>query len=285
MNLFLEDKLVLMKEIGFMLVEIHGQHDKSGLLDSSTHLDVLDSWAGIKDSVSEIRLSSNNLKKISKELESSIVNLERMRNEKANIEQNLAEIDNLNLAEGEEDRLLEKRNFLSSMEKISSSINQVNNNLLGSDEYGSVKDRIESAKKTLMSIYKLAGERLNNLKNALDRASIEMSEVEVELKNSNSMLSYDSNDLEKVESRIYELRKIYRKHFLNNHDDLKDFKQKLKKKLKSIEENSNLIEELSHTKEQFEKDYITKAKNISKMRNKAALELSNAINKELPYLK
>jgi len=274
-----------MKEIGFMLVEIHGQHDKSGLLDSSTHLDVLDSWAGIKDSVSEIRLSSNNLKKISKELESSIVNLERMRNEKANIEQNLAEIDNLNLAEGEEDRLLEKRNFLSSMEKISSSINQVNNNLLGSDEYGSVKDRIESAKKTLMSIYKLAGERLNNLKIALDRASIEMSEVEVELKNSNSMLSYDSNDLEKVESRIYELRKIYRKHFLNNHDDLKDFKQKLKKKLKSIEENSNLIEELSHTKEQFEKDYITKAKNISKMRNKAALELSNAINKELPYLK
>ena len=55
---FLNDQIIslnLMKELGYMLVEIHGQNDKFGLLDDSTHLDVLDSWAGLKNREGKVK--------------------------------------------------------------------------------------------------------------------------------------------------------------------------------------------------------------------------------------
>jgi len=285
---YLNDQIIslnFMKEIGLMLVEIHGHNSKQGLMDNSTHIGVLDSWAGLKKYVNEVSKTYLSFIEATRILDQTKLELEKLKREKESIEADLEEINILNIQDNEELELLEKRKFMVSSEKISSALNEVNLSLLGDEESKSIKDRIESAKQSLSNVTSITGDRLINLSNALNRVSIEISEVETEIKNSESLLSFNINELEEVESRIFALRQLTKKHVVGKIEELKDIKSSLEDKLSKIYENSDQISNLSKNKSISEKDFKIKVKNLSIKRNQAAIILGKAINNEFPALK
>ena len=285
---FLNDQIIslnLMKELGYMLVEIHGQNDKFGLLDDSTHLDVLDSWAGLKNRVGKVKKSFINLKDAIESLDKKIIYLKNLNDSKEIIEQDLKEINAVNIQVGEEDNLLEKKNILANSEKISTSIKQIMSNIEGQENQDSIRDRIELAKKYLLNIYHITGDNLLELKNALDRASIEINEVEVEIKKSHSLFNFNPDEQEMVENRLYLIKQLFRKHSLNNSKELEKLKEELSKKISLINKNSENIKSLSDKKKSCEEDYKNKVKELSIIRNKVAKDLDRAINFEFSPLK
>ena len=285
---YLNDQIIslnFMKEIGLMLVEIHGHNSKQGLMDNSTHIGVLDSWAGLKKYVNEVSKTYLSFIEATRILDQTKLELEKLKREKESIEADLEEINILNIQDNEELELLEKRKFMVSSEKISSALNEVNLSLLGDEESKSIKDRIESAKQSLSNVTSITGDRLINLSNALNRVSIEISEVETEIKNSESLLSFNINELEEVESRIFALRQLTKKHVVGKIEELKGIKSSLEDKLSKIYENSDQISNLSKNKSISEKDFKIKVKNLSIKRNQAAIILGKAINNEFPALK
>jgi len=285
---YLNDQIISlnsMKKIGLMLVEIHGQNSKQGLLDNSTHVGVLDTWAGLKEYVDEVSKAYLSFIEATRVLDQTKLELENLKREKESIESDLEEINILNIQDNEELELIEKRKFMFNSEKISSALNKINLNLLGDEESKSIKDRIESAKQSLSDVTSITGDRLINLGNALNRVSIEIAEVETEIKNSESFLNFNINDLEEIESRIFALRQLARKHAVSKIEELKDIKCNLEDKLSKIYENSDQISNLSKNKSISEKDFKVKVKNLSVKRNQAAIILGKAINNEFPALK
>ena len=285
---YLNDQVIslnFMKEIGLMLVEIHGQNSKQGLLDNSTHIRILDTWAGLKKYANEVSKAYFSFMETTRALDQTKLELEKLKREKESIESDLEEINILNIQDNEELELIEKRKFMVNSEKISSALNEVNLSLLGDEESKSIKDRIDLAKQSLSDVSSITGDRLINLGNALNRASIEISEVEAEIKNSESLLNFNINELEEIESRLFALRQLAKKHAVGKIEELKDIKSSLEDKLSKIYENSDQISNLSKNRHISEKNFKIKVKNLSVKRNKAAIILGKAINNEFPALK
>ena len=66
---FVNDNLVtanFLKELGLILVEIHGQNEKIGLLDPSNHIKILDRYSNSDKKLLEVYKSFSNYKKLRK---------------------------------------------------------------------------------------------------------------------------------------------------------------------------------------------------------------------------
>ena len=108
---FVNDNLVtanFLKEIGLILVEIHGQNEKIGLLDPSNHIKILDRYSNSDKKLLEVYKSFSNYKKLRKIL----YELENLESNKTNqlqeIQNDLNLLENLNLKEGEYENLIKK---------------------------------------------------------------------------------------------------------------------------------------------------------------------------------
>ena len=101
---FVNDNLVtanFLKELGLILVEIHGQNEKIGLLDPSNHIKILDRYSNSDEKLSEVNNSFNNYKKLNKILY-ELENLESNKiNQLKEIQNDLNLLENLNLKPGD----------------------------------------------------------------------------------------------------------------------------------------------------------------------------------------
>ena len=111
---FLNDQPVsiqLLKEIGGQLLEIHGQHDGRGLLDVSTHRDLLDEFAGLKSDVARVTETYETLAAARAALEEARGSIEAARSQADYYRHVLEELEKLDPQEGEDQELAEKRSF------------------------------------------------------------------------------------------------------------------------------------------------------------------------------
>ena len=127
---FVNDNLVtanFLKELGLILVEIHGQNEKIGLLDASNHIKILDRFSNSDKKLLEVHKSFSNYKKLRKILY-DLENLERNKaSQLQEIQNDLNLLENLDLKEGEYHDLIKKRNLMAQHEKIFTAINNINN--------------------------------------------------------------------------------------------------------------------------------------------------------------
>ena len=94
-----------------MLVEIHGQNEKIGLLDPVNHLKILDRFGGNNMILSQVKKSFNNYKKLN-DIYKELLNIESSKKNHVEVlENNINLIKNLNLEKGEYTSILKKRNL------------------------------------------------------------------------------------------------------------------------------------------------------------------------------
>ena len=95
---FINDNIVslnILKNISNKLFEIHSQFSEQGLLDSTTHINILDEYGDYFEAKDITKKEWQKLKKIKKEFEDKKDQLDRIINEKEKIEYDLNEIKNL----------------------------------------------------------------------------------------------------------------------------------------------------------------------------------------------
>ena len=118
-----------LKQIGDSLVEIHGQFANHTLLNQTTHLGTLDTFAQknipeykeLLNTVKSNYLQYNQTKKRLQELQET---LERSASERDFLEHNVAELQKLSPKVGEEEELSEKRNTMMNAEKNSAILDE-----------------------------------------------------------------------------------------------------------------------------------------------------------------
>jgi DNA repair protein RecN (Recombination protein N) len=129
-----------------------------------------------------------------------------------------------------------------------------------------------------------SGGRLSPIVSGLDRASAELREALSELRDLGAEIEGDGAPLEEIESRLFALKALARKHGVAE-DDLPRLRDDLARQLSLIEDRGGLEQRLAAAAEAAKKAYAAAAETLSKARAKSAKALDKAVKAELPPLK
>ena len=261
----------LLKQIGDMLVEIHGQFETHGLLDSKTHRAMLDEYAGLDDTLPKLWKEWRANEKALKEAQDNIA---KMRAEEEYLRQALEDLDALSPKQGEEEELATLRTRLMSREKIIESLS-------GADE------GITEADSVIGQTYRLlerAGDEVAPILEALDRASAEMQEAAAQLQSLSADLEHCEYSLEEIDDRLHAIRAQARKHHCEA-DDLPQKREEIAAQLNMVEAEDDVVAGLMKAVEKCRDAYIRQAETVHEKRLTAAATLDELVSKELPPLK
>ena len=284
---FLNDEAIslnFMKNISNFLIEVHGQNDQAGLLDSSNHINILDNWYDILTNSKIVSNYYNLFKDHTKKYNEYIQNLGEIENKKKHLREDLDELIKLDLKDNEIEELTNNRNYLMSIEKIRDSLNKINYFINGDADTKGIYENLSLAKKQISKVISLNTEKFKNLDEAIDRTIIEYKEVEIALDDCLYELDESTLSLEGIEKRITFIRQVSRKHNAEI-KDLNQIKMKLESDLSNLSNIKADLNKLEHENQGLKNKYINESKILSSLRSKASIKLSKSVNKEFPILK
>ena len=278
---FINDQPVgaaLLRELSGQLVELHGQHDDRGLVNPRGHRLLLDRFA--KADVAGVEAAWQDWRSARDALEAARAGIVQAAEDRDLLLAHLAELTALEPEVGEEESLAEARAMMQKGEKLTDDLDALRKLWAGSD---SALAALRSAGRRLDRIateHPLLAEALA----ALDRAVIEASEAEDKLERAAEALSHDPAQLDRIETRLFELRAAARKHQCQV-DDLPHKMREMRGLLDGIEGGEVELAALEAAATAAGAEYRAKAAALSVVRQAAALRLDTAVAGELAPLK
>ena len=274
----------ILKDISSRLIDIHGQHDTQAIFDESTHVKLLDRFAGEKC----VKLHSDYVKSLQefkdlvlriKEISSSPDYLERRRDY---LEFAVNEIEAAGFKDGEEEELHETKKKLTQNEVLFESLKNAGDLLNTENNYQSPVQSVNQASRELLK----ASQSDESLKDIAARAQALALDLDALASDIDKVLTdrnYDEGLKERTEQRIgllYELKAKYGATV----SDINKFAADSKAELDAIEKNKDILQELKKQRTIKEKELLDLAEKLSSERKEYAKKLEKAITKELSDL-
>jgi DNA repair protein RecN (Recombination protein N) len=268
----------LVRELGALLVEIHGQHDDRGLLNPRGHRALLDAFGRIDSGAAERAYRAWG------EAEAALArareDLETAARDREWLEHAVAELRKLAPEEGEEESLAGLRAGMQKGARLAEDIAAIGQLLDGSE------GGIALVRQAARRLDRIGGEHelLTAALEALDRALVEASEAEDRLAAAAAALAFDPARLEEAETRLFEIRAIARKHRVEA-DALPALAEQLAAKLDSLQAGEKSLAALERRVRDGRAAYEAEAAKLSELRAAAAARLDSAVAGELAPLK
>lgn len=278
---FVNDQSVgvaLLRELAPMLVELHGQHDDRGLVNPRGHRALLDRYA--RADVAGVEAAWRTWRSAEDALAAARARVDSAAAEQDLLLAHLAELTALAPVEGEEEELAQARADMQKGERLSGDLAELQHLFAGSD---SAMAGLRSAARRLDRIaseHPLLAEALD----ALDRAVIEAGEAEDRLERAAEALNHDPMALDRIETRLFDLRAAARKHGCTV-DELPARMAEMRAALDAIEGGEAEIGALEKAAHEAGLDYQARAETVSITRVEAAQRLDRAVAAELAPLK
>jgi len=268
----------LLRDVGALAVEIHGQHDDRGLLNPKGHRALLDAFGRID--ASEVTDLWTEVTRIEADLGEARAIAAAAERDREWLEHASGEIEKLAPEEGEETRLAEERAAMQAGLRAGESLSGLDE-LLGGSE-GALAQLRQAARRIERGAaeHPLLGEALASL----DRAVIEASEAEDRIVRASDALSFDPARLEQAEARLFDIRALARKHRVEP-DALAELGARMRGQLAAIDAGGERISDLDAALITAREAYANAAETLSHKRRDAASRLDAAVATELAPLK
>ena len=271
----------LLKEIGKYLVEIHGQFDNQGLLNPANHLSILDNFGGYKSLLDNCQTAYTAYKEATTKRISAENNIAKAKEDEDNLRHWINELEQLSPRIGEIEELQIRRQELMHAEKIIENLNYAYSALTQGKD---VSSSLRAAQNGIDKANSYVDGKYDEIYSALDRALIEITDVVEQIESASSDIALNSSEQESIDSRIFALKDIARKHGVSV-DDLVTTLENFKQQLSSIEMGEDGLNILRQDEQNKRINYIETANNLHKARVEAAQNLDTLVMKELPPLK
>ena len=269
----------LLKEIGEMLINIHGQHDNQILLDSEKHLQILDDFGGDDKLLSEYRDSFRELQQTARRL-GELKKLEQSRTERSiYLNGIIDDIGELELRSGEDEELEREYAAARDSEKTVIAIKNAVSALSGEEAAG---DMLVSAE-TEIAAFTEGSPELNTLYERLAAAEIELSDIASELERMADKVELDGQRLEYLGTRLNSIKKLKRK-YAEDCDGLIRLYDDACREIMQLEGSDSEIKALAAKREELLHKVTEQAKALYDHREKAAERFTRQVTSELEFL-
>lgn len=271
----------VLRSIGDVLAEIHGQFENQRLLNPAVHRGLLDAFGALQ---SELTSTGDAWAKW-RDKEAMVVEaeqaLEKARRDEEFLRHALGEIALLDPRPNEERELSEARAFMMNGEKFADAISSADGDLSSGKGVGAA---LQSAMRHLIQLADKAEGRFDAAIETLDRAASEVAEASAELTRLSIDLDLDPAGLERTEERLFALRALARKHGVQV-DGLARLHDDMAAQVSAIEDGGADIIRLKREAAEARQIYDKVADNLGEQRRTAARKLQKSITAELKPLK
>jgi len=271
----------LLRDLGTFLVEIHGQADDRGLLDTATHRQLLDSFGGCEDAANKVAAAFGELEYARQMADSVCRSAENAAADADYMRHTVDELSALAPQPGEEEKLASERALLMNATRIAEDLESGLQSLTGDQGAESL---LATAAKRVARMRPEAREAAAAAERALDQASAFVEEARRELESLLSRLEVDSGELENKEERLFTLRAAARKHAVAA-DELPRILSETQAKLDSIASANETLAAAELEVARKRDEFLDLARSLSAMRIRAAHDLEAAVFDELAPLK
>lgn len=279
----------VLKELGEVLLEVHGQHETVGLLDARTHRAILDAYGGLSDPVGGVADAWRTWRASDAAIEALRAEASAAAAETEELTYRLAELDRLDPRAGEETELAEARAVLGAAEKALAEIQasaQVFDGL-GPKVAAAIRALDRARERAVASGVASDGsavQRLTAAAEALDRVLVEADEAEAAVIAAAGAFAFEPDQLEKTEERLFDLRGLARKLSVPV-EDLPALRVRFAERLRAVESSEEALKAAQEVQAQARKAYLDKAEALSRDRRVAAERLADGVMAELAPLK
>ena len=269
----------LLKEIGGMLINIHGQHDNQILLDSERHLEILDSFGGDDTLLESYRETFRQLQHTARRL-GELKKLEQNRVERSRyLNEVIDDIGELELREGEDDLLEGEYHAAKNAENTIIAVKNAVQAITGED---AANDMLVAAEREIAGCTEDIPE-LNELYERLTAAEIELADIADSLEALGDRIELDGQRLEYLSSRLNTINKLKRKYALDS-DGLLEMYEKACEEVSQFDSSRDEIDKLTAEREQLLHTVTERAKALYDYREKVAERFAQRVSAELEFL-
>ena len=269
----------LLKEIGSMLINIHGQHDNQILLDSDKHLQILDEFGGDASLLKAYQVTFRELQQTARRL-GEMKKLEQSRAERSvYLNAIIDDIGELELHEDEDEALEKEYSAAQNSEKTIIAVRNAVSAITGEE---AANDMIVSAE-TELAGYTDGSEKLNSLYERLSAAEIELADIASELEALADKVELDGSRLEYLGTRLGNINKLKRKYALDNNGLIKLYDDACRE-IMQLEGSDGEIKALTEKREELLHKVTEQAKTLFEQRENIAKRFTERVTEELEFL-
>lgn len=273
-----------LREVGTLLVNIHGQHDSQALLNPASHLSFVDLYADVGEPLARYTEAYDAFCKVRDELEAMSVDEAEKARRIEMLRFQLADIDSAKLKPGEEKALEARRLKLRNLELIARQSRLVRAALYRAEKGMSAYDLVTRAIPALEQLRDFVPdaesyvERLETVRSELEDIAERVTDA------CGDDLDIDpSEELDRIESRLDAIAKLKRKYGADIGEIL-EFRAKIAAELSALESSDLRIAELEKQLAECEAQTEAAAAELTVVRRDAAERLSAAVTAELAEL-
>ena len=262
--------LVQMKELGEQLIDVHSQHQNLLLNKEGFQLNVLDILAHDEEELNNYQSLHREWKQVQQDLEDLIVLAEQNKADEDYIRFQLEQLEDAQLAAGEQEELELEADTLSHAEEIKAGLFRAGQ-VMNSDE-GGLLSALKECLNTMLGLQKVypsAGE----LAERLESSYIELKDISQEVSGKEEEIEFNPVRLEEVNDRLNLIYTLQQKHRVTTVDELLALADDYAAKLANITSSDEQIEELKVRSEALYSKVKKQAAVLTKLRTAAAREV------------
>lgn len=272
----------ILRKLGLQLINIHGQHDSASLFDEENHLRYLDAFADNGELLESYFEKYHIFCDLNREIQRMTMDESEKIRRMETLRYQIEEITKAELQVGEDDELEARRKILQNAEKLSDGINTAVDCLYGGDDSDGAASLLAEAERELARLSKYT-DAYSEVQSKVADLMYQVQDVAEEVRDLRDDLTYSSDELEEIESRLDTIHRLRRKYGATC-EDILDYLARAKQELDEIEFADDYMERLKAKRAKAEKEAMDCALEVRKVRRTAAQMLSDRILTELAQL-
>lgn len=269
-----------LRELGALLLDIHGQNDGRQLMDEANHLAYLDGYGDYGETIDRFKSAYADYKACKKEIQRlSMDEIEKERMADS-LQYQIDELEKAQLKVGEEEELTAKRDLLRNSEKLTEALNGAYNALYAADQNAQSLTDEASA---LIGRAAVIADDLRETADIIENASSLLFDASERIRDFRDSLEFSPEEYDNIESRLSLIKKLRRKYNMDEEAMLANLDD-CRRKLSELEYAGDMLIKLNKQLEKYVDNCKKIAAELSEKRCAAGESLEKRIVSELKDL-
>ena len=269
--------LVMLKELGEQLVDVHSQHQNLLLNKQDFQLSVVDILAKDSKQLANYQQTYGEWQKAQSQLQELKDSIERNSQQQDFLQFQYEELEAARLAEDEQEDLEQQRDTMEHAEDIKTALYDADHAL--NEEQGAVT-QVRQAMTALQDISRVLP-TTTELAERLDSCHIELKDISDEVSRLLENTDFDPQELDHINDRLDTLYALEKKYHAEDVAALITQRDMLKQQLENIENSDEAVKELEGKCQQLKADCQQQADALTKLRCQAAKEIERQMLQRL----
>ena len=272
--------LSIIKELGNLLVDLHGQHEHQSLLRTETHINYLDEFGDYDDLMIKYRKTYDDLVRTERELNSLKEREEILKEKKEICSFQIKEIDEVSLQEGEEEKLNGELIILENSEKLAELTNEIYQLLYESGN--SVHDSVVKVQNNLSELVEIDNSFSDSSSEAETIIAL-VNDISSFVQSYKAKVDLDPAHVEEIRERLGSIN-LLKKRYGGTVKSVLEHRKKIGEEFTLAENFEEKISELSSALSKLREKAEKEAKSISQKRIQVSKKVKSGIENSLKEL-